>query len=49
MKPVELRSATAPLADYARDVAKEPVIVTDRGWQLRRLFPSKTRTWKQQR
>ena len=28
MKKVEMAQATASLADYARDVSKEPVIVT---------------------
>jgi len=31
MKTVELAKATAPLADYARDVSKEPVILTSGG------------------
>lgn len=28
MKMLELAKATAPLAEYARDVSKEPVILT---------------------
>lgn len=31
MKTVELAKATAPLAEYARDVSKEPVILTVAG------------------
>ena len=31
MKKLELAKATAPLADYAREVDKEPVIVTRGG------------------
>jgi prevent-host-death family protein len=31
MKTLEMANATAPLAEYARDVAKEPVVVTVRG------------------
>ena len=31
MKTLEMAKATAPLAEYARDVNKEPVIVTVRG------------------
>ena len=31
MKTLEMAKATAPLAEYARDVSKEPVILTVRG------------------
>jgi hypothetical protein len=31
MKTLELNKATAPLADYAREIEKEPVIVTRDG------------------
>lgn len=31
MKTLELAKATAPLADYARDVEKEPVVLTSGG------------------
>ena len=31
MKTVEMAEATAPLAEYARDVSSEPVILTVRG------------------
>jgi prevent-host-death family protein len=39
MKTVELAQATAPLADYARDVNKEPVVVTVRGRPVAALMP----------
>jgi len=31
MKTLEMAKATAPLAEYARDVSREPVILTVRG------------------
>ena len=31
MKTLEIEKATAPLAEYARDVSREPVILTMRG------------------
>jgi antitoxin (DNA-binding transcriptional repressor) of toxin-antitoxin stability system len=31
MKTLELAKATSPLADYARDVKKEPVVLTSGG------------------
>jgi prevent-host-death family protein len=31
MRTLEMAKATAPLAEYARDVVKEPVILTVRG------------------
>src|SRR5712691_10914054 len=39
MKTLELAQATAPLADYARDVDKEPVVVTVRGRPVAALMP----------
>ena len=39
MKTLEMNQATAPLADYARDVEKEPVIVTVRGRPVAALMP----------
>ncbi len=39
MKTVEMTKATAPLADYAREVDKEPVIVTKRGRPVAALMP----------
>lgn len=31
MKTLELEKATAPLADYARHIGKEPVVLTSKG------------------
>ena len=39
MKTVEMKQAMAPLADYARDLDKEPVIVTERGRPVAALMP----------
>jgi prevent-host-death family protein len=39
MKTLELAQATAPLADYARDVNKDPVVVTVRGRPVAALMP----------
>jgi prevent-host-death family protein len=39
MKKVEMSKATAALADYARDVENEPVIVTDHGRPIAALMP----------
>jgi prevent-host-death family protein len=39
MKTVEMKQATAPLADYARDVEKEPVIVLKHGRPVAALMP----------
>ena len=39
MKTLEMSKATAPLADYARDMDKEPVIVTERGRPVAALMP----------
>ena len=39
MKTLEMSKATAPLADYARDVDKEPVIVTEHGRPVAALMP----------
>jgi prevent-host-death family protein len=39
MKTVEMKRATAPLADYARDVEHEPVIVTEHGRPIAALMP----------
>jgi len=39
MKTVEMTKATAPLADYAREVDKEPLIVTKRGRPVAALMP----------
>jgi len=39
MKTVEMSRATGALADYARDVENEPVIVTDHGRPVAALLP----------
>lgn len=39
MKRLEMAKATAPLAEYARDVSKEPVIVTVAGKPVAALVP----------
>jgi prevent-host-death family protein len=39
MKTLEMAQATAPLADYARAVRKEPVVVTRRGRPVAALVP----------
>ena len=39
MKMVEVKQATAPLRDYARDAQKEPVIVTEHGRPIAALMP----------
>jgi prevent-host-death family protein len=39
MKTVEMAKATAPLAEYARDVDKEPVILTVDGKPVAALVP----------
>ena len=41
MKSVEMKQATAALADYARQVEKEPVIVTEHGRPVAALMPIK--------
>jgi len=39
MKILEMAKATAPLAEYARDVSKEPVILTVDGRPIAALVP----------
>ena len=39
MKTLEMDKATASLAEYARDVGKEPVIVTANGKPVAALMP----------
>jgi prevent-host-death family protein len=39
MRTLEMAKATAPLADYARDLNKEPVILTVRGKPVAALVP----------
>jgi antitoxin (DNA-binding transcriptional repressor) of toxin-antitoxin stability system len=39
MKTVELANATAPLAEYAREAHREPVILTEGGRPIAALVP----------
>ena len=39
MKTVEMAKATAPLAEYAREVSKEPLILTVKGKPTAALVP----------
>ncbi len=39
MRKLEMAKATAPLADYARDMRSEPVILTVRGKPVAALVP----------
>jgi len=39
MKMLEMAKATAPLAEYAQDVGKEPVILTVNGTPVAALVP----------
>jgi antitoxin (DNA-binding transcriptional repressor) of toxin-antitoxin stability system len=39
MKTLEVAQATAPLADYARDVKNEPLILTMNGTPVAALIP----------
>lgn len=39
MKTIEMSKATAPLAEYAQDVSKEPVILTVDGKPVAALVP----------
>ncbi|MGQ9625789.1 MAG: type II toxin-antitoxin system Phd/YefM family antitoxin [Anaerolineae bacterium] len=39
MKTIEVAQATAPLAEYARDLSKEPVILTIGGKPVAALVP----------
>lgn len=46
MKALEITQATAPLAEYARDVSKEPVIVTEGGKPIAALVPIENADWE---
>lgn len=46
MRTVEIRQATASLADYARDVGTDPVIVTRGGRPLAALVPLDQAAWE---
>ena len=42
MKTIEMAKATAPLAEYARDVDKEPIILTRKGKPIAALVTIET-------
>lgn len=46
MKTLEMEKATAPLADYARDVSKEPVILTVGGKPVAALVSIENVDWE---
>lgn len=46
MKMLEIAQATAPLADYARDVNKEPVILTVGGKPVAALVSVENADWE---
>ena len=39
MKIIEMETATGPLADYAREVSEEPIILTEGGRPIAALVP----------
>lgn len=46
MKTLEITQATAPLAEYARGVSKEPVILTEDGKPIAALVPIENADWE---
>jgi prevent-host-death family protein len=46
MKTLEMTKATAPLAEYARDVSKEPVIITVGGKPVAALVSVENADWE---
>jgi len=46
MKTVEVKNATDSLGEYARRLAKEPVVVTRRGKPMAALFRVKDTDWE---
>ena len=46
MKTLDITRATAPLADYAQDVSREPVIVTMEGKPIAALVPIENADWE---
>jgi prevent-host-death family protein len=46
MKTLEITQATAPLAEYARGVSKEPIIVTVSGKPIAALVPIENADWE---
>lgn len=46
MKTLDVTQATAPLADYAQDAGREPVIVTMEGKPIAALVPIENADWE---
>src|SRR5258708_23859683 len=46
MKSLELTEAAAPLADYARNIASEPLILTEAGKPVAALVPLANTDWE---
>ena len=46
MKLLEMSDAVAPLAQYAQEISKEPVIVTVNGKPVAALFPVEDTDWE---
>ena len=46
MKTLDIKRATAPLADYAQEVSREPVIVTMEGKPIAALVPIENADWE---
>jgi prevent-host-death family protein len=46
MKTLEIQEATASLADYVRDVGKEPVIVSSKGRPVAALVSIENADWE---
>ncbi len=46
MKMLDIKRATASLADYAQDVSREPVIVTMEGKPIAALVPIENADWE---
>ena len=46
MKTLDIKRATAPLADYAQEVSCEPVIVTMEGKPIAALVPIENADWE---
>jgi len=46
MKTLEMSEATAPLVEYARDVSKEPMILTVRGKPVAALVSVENADWE---
>jgi len=46
MKTVDIKNATAPLADYAQDLKEEPIIVTIAGKPVAALVSLENADWE---